>query len=32
MARTSNCKPLMPSTTGGISGKNRNNCIPSKGK
>jgi len=32
MAKTSNCKPNMPSTTGGKSGKGRNNCTPSQRK
>lgn len=31
MAKTSNCKSNMPSTTGGESGKGRSNCTP-KGK
>ena len=29
MAKTSNCKPNMPSTTGGKSGGGKSNC-PSK--
>jgi len=28
MAKTSNCKPNMPATTGGKSGKGRSNCPP----
>lgn len=33
MAKTSNCKPLMPSTKPNISsGKGRSNCTPTKGK
>lgn len=32
MAETSNCKPLMPSTTGKPSGKGRSNRTPSQGK
>lgn len=32
MAKTSNCKPNMPSTTGSVSGKGRSNCTPSQGK
>lgn len=31
MAKTSNCTPNMPSTTGNPSGPGRGNC-PSKGK
>ncbi len=29
MAKSGNCAPNMPSTTGGVSGGNRGNC-PSK--
>ncbi len=32
MAKTSNCKPNMPSTTGNPSGKGRSNCTPSQRK
>jgi hypothetical protein len=32
MAKTSNCKPNMPSTTGGKSGGGRSNCSPKGGK
>ncbi len=31
MSKTSNCKPNMPSTTGGKSGNGKNNCT-TKGK
>lgn len=32
MAKTSNCKPNMPSTTGKPSGKGCSNCTPSQKK
>jgi len=32
MAKTKNCTPNMPSTTGNPSGKGRGNCPPKGGK
>jgi len=32
MAKTANCAPNMPSTTGNPSGKGRGNCTPKGGK